>query len=202
VTEGDSPQGIECHKRKKGKDMNKKGGKSRIVKDIMAMGFTARKSEKALNAVIAHMKLGLRRGEPVEVPGGTLQSKIRRGKPRREAQRFGNVNTRKTRSQIIHYSGRRRVVKFTPDLALDLTPLPPLPLPETAEQIESRQLASYLLGKPADMAIMAALQQAAEFRRCMPGSLLRRLRDYKDRGWHFNNDLYELRSYLAAWYWL
>ena len=179
--------------------MNKKGGKSRIVKDIMAKGFTARKSEKALNAVIAHMKLGLWRGEPVEVPGGTLQSKIRRGRPRKKLQRFRNVNSRKIDFENISYSGRRRVVKFTPDLALDLTPLP---LPETAEQVEARQLASYLLGKPADKAIMAELQQAAEVHRCMPRSLLLRLREYKDRGWHFNNDLYGLRSYLAAWYWL
>jgi hypothetical protein len=39
--------------------MNKKSGKSGIVKDIMAKRLTARKSEKALNAVIAHMKLDL-----------------------------------------------------------------------------------------------------------------------------------------------
>jgi hypothetical protein len=103
--------------------MNEKAGKSRIVRDIMAKGFTARKSEKALNAVIVHMKLGLRRGEPVEVPGGTLQSKIRRGRPRKKLQRFRNINTRKIDFENISYSGRRRVVKFTPDLALDLTPV-------------------------------------------------------------------------------
>jgi nucleoid DNA-binding protein len=182
--------------------MNKKGGKSRIVKDIMAQGFTARKSEQAMNAVIDSMKFALWRGEPVEVPGGTLQAKIREGKPRRKFQRFRNVHTRKTDFQFIHYSGRRRVVKFTPDLTLDLTPLPPLPLPETAEQLEARQLASYLLGKPANKAIMAELQQAAEVHRCMPRSLLLRLREYKDRGWHFNNDIYGLRSCLAAWFWL
>jgi hypothetical protein len=36
--------------------MIKKGGKSRIVKGIMAEGFTARKSEKAVNAVIDSIK--------------------------------------------------------------------------------------------------------------------------------------------------
>ena len=90
------------------------------------------------------------------------------------------------------------MVKFKPDLVLDLTPLP---LPETAEQLEARQLASYLLGEPANNAVMAALQRAAELRKCMPGSLLRRLREFKDRGWHFNN-LYFLEYQVADWHWL
>ena len=88
--------------------MNEKGGKSRIVKDIMAKGFTARQSEKALNAVIAYMRLSLWRGESVEVPGGTLQSKIRMGKPRRKFQRFRNVNTGKTDFENIHYRMSRK----------------------------------------------------------------------------------------------
>jgi nucleoid DNA-binding protein len=100
---------------KKEKDMNEKGGKSRIVKDIMAKGFTARKSEKALNAVIDSLKFALRRGEPVEVPCGTLEAKVQSGRPRRKWQRFRNVNTGKTDFQYISYPGRRRVVKFKPD---------------------------------------------------------------------------------------
>jgi hypothetical protein len=59
-----------------------------------------------------------------------------------------------------------------------------------------------MLGEPADKAIMAELQQAAEVHRCMPRPLLLRRREYNDRGWLFSNDLYGLRSYLAAWYWL
>jgi len=92
------------------------------------------------------MKFALWRGERVEVPCGTLQVKVQSGKPRRKLQRLRNVNTGKTEFQYISYPGRRRVVKFTPDLALDLTPLPPLPLLETAEQVEARQLASYARG--------------------------------------------------------
>jgi nucleoid DNA-binding protein len=178
--------------------MKKKGGKSLIIKDIMAKGFTARKATKALNVVIEHMKLGLLRGEPVEVPGGTLEPKIWMGRPQRKLQRFRNVKSKKIDFQYISYPGGRRVVKFTPDLAVDLTPLP---LPETAEQVEARELASYLLGKPADTAVMAALQRAAELRRCLPGSLLRRLREFKDRGWHFDL-LYNLEYRVADWYWL
>jgi hypothetical protein len=44
--------------------MNEKAGKSRIVKDIMAKGFTARRPEKALNAAIESMKFALWCGEP------------------------------------------------------------------------------------------------------------------------------------------
>ena len=60
----------------------KKGGKSTIITDVMAKGFTARTSEKAVTAVINHMKLGLWWGEPVEIPGGTIQAMVRKGKPR------------------------------------------------------------------------------------------------------------------------
>ena len=41
-------------------------------------------------------------------------------------------------------------MKFTEDSNLDLTPLPRPPLPETREEVEARQLASELLGKPVD----------------------------------------------------
>jgi hypothetical protein len=180
----------------------KKGGKSRIVKDVIAKGFTARKAEKAVNAVINSWRLALWYSEPVEIPGGTIQSKLRRGRPHTKFRKFRNINTGKTDFAYISCPGRRRVVKFKPDLALDLTPLPPLPLPETAEQVEARQLASYLLGKAADKVVMAALQKAAELHRCMPGSLLLRLREYKDRGWYFVNDHYGLERHLAAWFWL
>jgi hypothetical protein len=180
----------------------KKGGKSGIVKDVIAKGFTARKAEEAVNAVFNSWRFALRCGEPVEIPGGTIISKIRAGRPRTKSQRFTNVNTRKIDFKIIRYPGRHKVVKFIPDLALDLTPPAPPPIPETPEQVEARQLASELLARPADKAVMATLQKAAELLLCRPGSLLRRLREYKDRGWLFPNNLYELECRLAAWFWL
>ncbi|MGD0778317.1 MAG: hypothetical protein ABSC05_36510 [Candidatus Solibacter sp.] len=89
-------------------------------------------------------------------------------------------------------------MKFTPDLELDLTPAPP---PETAEQVEARQLASDFLGRPADKAIMARLQQAVEVHPSKPGALLRRLRDFKSRGWRFAG-IDSLACQLTAHYWL
>jgi hypothetical protein len=165
----------------------KKGGKSTIITDVMAQGFTARTSEKAVTAVINHIKLGLWWGEPVEIPGGTIQAKVRKGKPRRKFQRFRDIQQGKVAYRIVSYPGRRRVVKFTPDLTLDLTSLPPPPLPETPEQVETQQLASELLEMPADKATMATLQQAVTVHPFKPGALLRRLQEFKNRGWKFGS---------------
>ena len=184
--------------------MKKTGGKSFIVKAVMAQGFTARKAQEAVNAVVERMKFALWCGEPVAIPGGTIQAKIRQGKPRREWQEFRNIRTQKIEHRFVHYPGRRRTVKFTPDLALDLTPppLPPVPpVPETPEQVEVRQLASALLGKPADQAILATLQRAVEVHPHKPGALLRRLREIRVRRWPFG-DVHSLAGEVSAHYWL
>ena len=94
------------------------------------------------------------------------------------------------------------VLKFSPDLNLDLTPSPRPSLPDTPEQVEVRQLASELLCKLADMAIIATLQEAVELHPHQLGALLRRLRDIKSRGWSFDNDVYLLAQQVAADYWL
>lgn len=192
---------------KKTIDIKKKGGKHQIVKDIMAKGFTARKAEKALNAVIDHMKLGLWWGEPVETPLGTLKAKVRSGKPRREHRhKFRNVNlVNGNRGMIdalpVNYPGRRRVVKFQPNPKLDLTPLPQPATRETIEQVEARELASYLLGKAVDRQAVTALQRAAETKRCVEGSLVRRLKEFKARGCHFDS-FFELEMHVADWFWV
>ena len=182
-------------------DMKKKGGKSTIVKDLMDKGFTARKAEQAVNAVIRYMKLGLWWGEPVEVPGGTIQAQVRKGTPRRQFQKFRNIQTENQDHRFVAYPGRRRVVKFTPDSNLDLTPMPRPRLPETPEEVEARQLASELLGKPADRAIIARLQQAVEVHPFKQGALLRRLREFKSRGWRFDC-VTSLAHEVASYYWL
>jgi nucleoid DNA-binding protein len=174
-------------------------GKSAIISDVMAKGVTARKATKAVNAVFDFMKQGLWWGEPVEVPGGTLQAKVRKGRSRRKVQKFLNIQTGMIDLQIGLFPGRRRVLKYTPDLDLDLTPLPPPPAPETPEQVEARQLASELLGKPADRAGIAT-QKAVEVHPSKPGALLRRLREFKDRGMHFG-DVTALAYDVSACYW-
>ena len=176
----------------------KKGGKSRIVKDIMGKGFTARKAEEAVNTVFSLMQLALQSGAPVEVPGGTLQAKARKGKPRREVQRLRNVHNKKIALKLVRYPGAHRVVKFTPDLNLDLTPPP---LPESPEELEARAIASELLGMPASQAIMARLQQAVEVHPFKEGALLRRLRECKSRGRTFDNVEW-LANQISAFYWL
>ena len=175
-----------------------KGGKSRIVKDVMAKGFAARKAQKALNAVFDLMKAALQSGETVEIPGGTIQAKARKGKSRGKIQRFRNVQKGKIDFKFVSYPGSRRVVKFTPDPNLDLTPLPP---PEAPEQVEEREMVSELIGKPANKAIMARLQQAVELRPFKEGALLRRLRECKSRGRTFSS-VEALANQISAFYWL
>jgi nucleoid DNA-binding protein len=189
-------------------DKKVKGGKGRIVNDVMAKGFSARKAAKAVNAVFDLMKFALWCGEPVEVPGGVLQAKVRQGRERREWQRFRNVNTGKIKFAMVSQPGRRRVVKFKPDEKLDLKPLPP---PETVEQAAARQVASELLGKPADQAVMAMLQQAVEVnpqkpwerlaRQPEPETLRRRLQFIQDRGSSCGS-AQELAREVALHYWV
>jgi len=163
----------------------KKCGKSKIIQDVRATGLTARKAEKAVNTVFDHLKLGLWWGEPVEIPGGTLQSKIRNGKPRTRIQKFRNIQTGKIDHRIVDYPERRRVLKFTPNLNLDLT-LPGPPIPEIPEHIEARQLASELLGKPVNKVVMVMLQEAVKTHPFKRETLLQRLREFKDRGERFD----------------
>jgi nucleoid DNA-binding protein len=181
-----------------------KGGKSVIIKDLMDKGLTARKATKAVDAVFDRIKFALWCGDEVPIPGGTIQATIRRGRPRQEwLHRFKNVQTGKAMSKAVKYPGRRRVITFTPDETLDLTPPPLPPPPETPEQIEARQLATELLAlkQPADTAMMTSLQQAAEVHPCKPGALLRRLREFKARGWQFHY-IDSLAARVTAHYWL
>lgn len=185
-------------------DKKKKAGKNVLIEEVMAKGFTSRKATKAVNGVLDCIKFALWCGDEVEIPGGSLQVNIRKGNPRREGlHRFKNVQTGKAMYKTVKYSGRRRVLKFKPDESLDLTPPPLPPPPETPEQIEERQLATELLAlkQPAEKAFMATLQQAAEVHSCKPGALLRRLREFKARGWKFHS-VDELAARVTAHHWL
>jgi hypothetical protein len=202
------------------KNTRKKAGKDVLVKAAMAKGFTARKATKAVNAVVDLMKFALWCGEPVEIPGGTIQANMWQGKPRGELHKFVNVQTGKVGYKMVKYPGRHSVIKFTPDESLDFTPPPVLPPPvmpaqievlapilppppEPPEEIEARQLAGELLGlkQPSDRALMVSLQRAAEVHRYKPGSLLRRLREFKARGWQFGS-VHSLAERLTEYYWL
>lgn len=99
-----------------------KGGKFHIIEDITATGVSAGKAAKALNAVLDAWKLALWCGEEVEVPGGILQAKITRGRPRAKLQHFQNISTKELIGLPVRYPGRRRVVKLKPDPKLGLKP--------------------------------------------------------------------------------
>jgi nucleoid DNA-binding protein len=176
-------------------------GKSGLIRELIAKGLNVRQAEKAVNAVFEVMTRAVKRGEMVEIPGGTIQAKIMNGEPRRASQRFRDVRTGEIAVKVINYRGRRRVVKFRPDESLALTPLPAPPPPPTLEQVECRQLATELLAKAVDDQIMAKLQKGADFPSSKPGALLRRLREVRNRGWRITSTE-DLTACLATLHWV
>jgi len=146
-----------------------KGGKHRIVQDVMAAveGTTFRRASKVVDAVFDRIRFALWCGDPVELPIGTLEVKSQKGKPRRKIQRFRNIQTGEIDARKVELPGRHRVIKFKPDpkleLPLDPPPPPPPPPPESPEWAHARQLVSELLGRPADQAMLDKLQFAVEF---------------------------------------
>jgi nucleoid DNA-binding protein len=176
-------------------------GKSGLIRELIAKGLSVRQAEKAVNAVFEVMTRAVKRGETVEIPGGTMQAKIMNGEPRRASQRFRNVRTTEIDSRIVTYPGRRRVVKFRPDESLDLTSLSAPPPPPTPEQIECRRLATELLAKAVDDQIMAQLLEGADSPSSKPGALLRRLKEVQNRGWQIRSTE-DLTACLAKLYWV
>lgn len=172
-------------------------GKGRLIRDLMAKGFSVRRSTKAVNAVFDCMRQALARGETVEAPGGLLRTQIRNGKRHWEIlKKRRNVNTGKIfKTRIVALPGRRRVIKFEPDVNLNLdhcAELPPPSIPPSAwfwpaesrdpEQAEIWKLAAELLGHPVDTATVAVLQDAADVYSRQPGALLNMLRRRRERG--------------------
>jgi nucleoid DNA-binding protein len=56
--------------------MNRKsqGGKTKLVQEVIAKGFSVRKARKAVTAVFDRIRRAVLRGEVVEIPGGTLRA--------------------------------------------------------------------------------------------------------------------------------
>jgi nucleoid DNA-binding protein len=180
-----------------------KTGRAGLVRDLMAKGLSVRNAEKVVNAVFEVITRAIRRGEVVETPLGTLQVKTRNVKRRQEIHTFRNVNTGKRDLKLVVYGKQRRGVKLTPNESLDLTAPPRAPPPPTltTEQIESRQLAADLLGRPVDNQVMVFLERAAAFPPQRVGNLDARLRDLKSRGPRFT-DADQLAAAIAQLYWL
>jgi nucleoid DNA-binding protein len=166
-------------------------GKSGLIRDLAAQGFSVRKSTKAVNAVFDCMRRGLARGETVEVPGGRLRVQIwnARRKHFLKFQKLKNVNTGKLFYRIVRYPGWRRVIRFDPDLNLNLDHCAEYPPPtrsvaacpwlfqnQDPAQVEAWKLAAGLLGHPVDTATMTVLQQGADRNPYYRGALLPMLR--------------------------
>ena len=49
-------------------------GKSGLIRQLIAKGMSVRESTKAVNAVFDCMTRAVRRGEVVEIPGGTIRA--------------------------------------------------------------------------------------------------------------------------------
>ena len=56
-------------------------GKGWLVSQLIEKGMSVRKARKAVEAVFGCMARAVRRGEVVEIPGGTIQGQIMEGKP-------------------------------------------------------------------------------------------------------------------------
>jgi hypothetical protein len=177
---------------------NRKLGKNVLIEAAMAKGLSARKARQFVNAVIASWTYALWCGEVVQIPGGTIQSKVREGPRRRMLQPFRNVNTGQPMEREVLYQGRRRVVKFKPDPHLTF-PLPPPP--EPPEEVEARPIASELMGSPVSREMLAVLQHALARRSRPPETFFTRLKVVKSRGIRPRN-LDELRFYLAICHYL
>ena len=192
------------------KTKKKTFNKQDIIRAVRAKGFSARRSTKAVNVMLDVWTTALSYWDPVETPCGTLEVKVFKGEERARLFVFPDVNTKQPTIRMVHLPGRRRIVRLRPDpklvLALDPpppppppppAPPPPPPKPETAEEAEERQLTTLLLNlrNPADDRIMTIVRQAVgahpripgqrlSFR---PGALLRRLRQFRAKGWLFSD---------------
>ena len=176
-------------------DWYSNGGKSGLIRDVMAKGFSVRRSEKAVNAVFDCMRQALARDETVEVPGGSLRVQLWNGRASHRFQNFRHMKNGLRFFRRVGYPGRRRVIRFDPDLSLNLdhcAEYPPPTIPITAcpwlfksqdpKQAEIWKLAAELLGAPVDTATVAVLQEAADRYSRHPEALLHMLRRRRERG--------------------
>jgi nucleoid DNA-binding protein len=125
-------------------------GKSALVKMLMQEhGVSKRKSEKAVNAVFDGIARALRRGEPVELPIGWIQTAARPAKrPKRKIQRFSNIQTGKLSFSMVRYPDK--IIRFRVNPALiEHGPFPPPPpRPELLGQGEELEQLLSRLGFP------------------------------------------------------
>jgi hypothetical protein len=168
-------------------------GKSGLIRKLMEKGFSARKAERAVNAVFACWSQAIARSEEVELPGGFLRAVP--PKPRRELHLFTHARTGKSFYRIVEY-GKRPALRFRANLAFEPIAVPPPPPPQ--ELLPAAALVQTLTGSPPGPAFLDRLLAAA---RGDPASLLRRLRDLRQRGRPLQGPDFLLQD-VASLYWL
>jgi nucleoid DNA-binding protein len=92
--------------------------RDKLIRMVMAKGYSLRKSQKIVDAVFDTMARAVRRGEIVEIPGGEIQTARNRpvlGKWQRMRNPKGEVFFRLT----TRYKQRKRII-FRPDETIDL----------------------------------------------------------------------------------
>ena len=72
-------------------DSYSNGGKTGLILDLKAKGFSVRRSTKAVNAFFECMRQALARGETVEVPGDGFAPRSRRASPTSNTSRSGGT---------------------------------------------------------------------------------------------------------------
>jgi nucleoid DNA-binding protein len=164
-------------------------GKSALIKMLMKEhGFSKRKAEKAVNAVFDCMARGLKGGEIVELPVGTMKAvRTPAKRKKRKTQKFRNIQpNRNTGKKEIFYkfvTYPDRIIRFGPDPKLIVRgPFPPPPpSPEMIQKFEElEQLVFGLVGREGTVPELRSLLAACvdPNKSCAEADLLP---DYLDR---------------------
>ena len=177
-----------------------KKGKSKLIQELVAKGFSYRQAGKAVNAVFGQMARAVRRGERTEIPGGTIQV-MQNNRKRPELKKYRNIATGRISYKVVVYGRAQRRIKFLPDQQLNVELIPKPPGPPTPEELEIRELVLLFTGRPPTAQDIAVLQRAIEWRPHKSGALLRRLRQYEERGGKRISISY-LAQYMEFFYWL
>jgi hypothetical protein len=191
-------------------DWKSNHGKSRLIRVLHTVGISFRKGERGVNAVFDILADGLRRGEPVDIPGGTIRCRTVQCKRRAEFTRLNNIHTGCSWYKFLSFrGGPHRRISFRPDPNLDLTPppapppAPPAPPPPTQAEIDIVETVTRLMGKRPDSSLIRRLSYVIEnaLGPHRPDSLLKRLRGLEQRGRRYTSSLM-LEWDLPELYWL
>jgi nucleoid DNA-binding protein len=96
---------------------SKDTAKDQLIRLVQSKGFGVRKSERAVKAVFDVMAEGLRRGEVVEIPGGTL-SIAKNRRTRSEWKKLRKPDTTPF-YKLMTMDARQAVIRFKPDPDFD-----------------------------------------------------------------------------------